>query len=220
MKKFHDKYRIPTARATWWNYGNNGLYFITICTAGREHYFGEITNQKKMKLTPVGEMALQCWLDIPNHFPFAKLDAFVVMPNHIHGILEIDKTGMVGNGGMIIDHGMIVETQNIASLPTTPDPPDMIIDDNMIGQTQNIASLRNDQQPSKQPPANQFGPQSQNLASILRGYKIGVKKFAIIHQIDFDWQTRYHDHIIRNDEEYYRIRDYIIENPNNWKEDG
>jgi REP element-mobilizing transposase RayT len=279
MKKFQDKYRIPTARATWWNYGNNGLYFITICTAGRMHYFGKIIDQKKMQLTPVGEMALQCWLDIPYHFPFVKLDVFIVMPDHVHGILEIDKPGMIGNDEMIVDPGTIVETQNFASLPITPENPDMINDNNMIGQTQNFASLPNNPgkpnmiddgnddgmididgmiinhgmivetqnfaslpndpgQPDmidddiigqtqnfaslrngQQPPSNHFGPQSQNLASILRGYKIGVKKYAINHQIDFDWQTRYYDHIIRNEEKYNRIRNYIIENPDNWKED-
>ena len=91
MDKFQNKYRIPSARAIWWNYANIGLYFITICTARREHYFGEIITHK-MLLTPIGRIAIECWLDIPNYFPFVKLDEFVVMPNHVHGILEIDKS--------------------------------------------------------------------------------------------------------------------------------
>jgi putative transposase len=46
MEKFRNKYRIASARAQWWDYGRNGLYFITICTANREHYFGKIVNGK------------------------------------------------------------------------------------------------------------------------------------------------------------------------------
>ena len=65
-------------------------------------------------------------------------------------------------------------------------------------------------------PTNQFGPQSKNLASIIRGYKSSVKKYATINNIDFVWQPRFHDHIIRNDESFHRISEYIINNPLNW----
>jgi REP element-mobilizing transposase RayT len=108
---------------------------------------------------------------IPSHFPFVLLDAFVIMPNHVHGILLIDKP---------------VETQHLASLP---------------------------------PPQNRFGPQSQNLASIIRGFKIGVTKYANQHQITFAWQSRYHDHVIRNTGDYDRIRQYVAENPQKWSAD-
>jgi len=151
------------------------------------------------------------------HGMIVETQNFASLPNNPDKPDIIDNgnvVGMIDIGGMNIIHGTIVETQNFASLPNDPGQSDMI-DDDIIGQTQNFASLRNGQQP----PMNHFGPQSRNLASILRGYKIGVKKYAISHQIDFAWQTRYYDHIIRNDEEYNRIRDYIIENPDNWKED-
>jgi putative transposase len=82
-------------------------------------------------------------------------------------------------------------------------------------ETQNLASLP--PQPSE--PRNKFGPQSQNLASIIRGYKIGVTKFARANNIPFTWQARYHDHVIRNDGEWERITKYIIANPMNWKND-
>ena len=65
-------------------------------------------------------------------------------------------------------------------------------------------------------PTNQFDPQSKNLASIIRGYKSSVKKYATINNIDFVWQPRFHDHIIRNDESFHRISEYIINNPLNW----
>ena len=66
---------------------------------------------------------------------------------------------------------------------------------------------------------NRFGPQSNNLASIVRGYKIGVTKYARQHNLPFKWQARYHDHVIRNAGEYERIQRYIHENPQKWAED-
>lgn len=66
---------------------------------------------------------------------------------------------------------------------------------------------------------NTFGPQSQNLGSVLRGYKAGVKAFATTNNIDFVWQTRYHDRVIRSNDELNRIRQYIVENPANWERD-
>ena len=56
---------------------------------------------------------------------------------------------------------------------------------------------------------NNFGPQSKNLASIIRGFKSSVTKYARINKIDFLWQPRFHDHIIRNEKSYQRISDYI-----------
>lgn len=86
--KYQNKYRIASARAPWWNYGWNAAYFITICTHNRDHFFGEIVNET-MRLSPVGALAHQYWQEIPDRFPYAQLDAWVVMPNHVHGILVI-----------------------------------------------------------------------------------------------------------------------------------
>lgn len=69
-------------------------------------------------------------------------------------------------------------------------------------------------------PKNRFGPQTQNLASIIRGYKTGVKKYSYLKTPEFKWQSRFHDHIIRNNTEYERIKKYIINNPANWFNDN
>ena len=204
LDKFQNKYRISSARLQHWDYGSDALYFVTICTQNREHYFGEIADGK-MQLSETGKMANRFWFEIPNHFPFVELGEFVVMPNHVHGIIIIDKTGYDGGigdgtiGG--VSNGAIVETQNFASLP--PNPP------------------QNPNSPQNPPPTrgNIFGPQSQNLASIIRGYKIGVTKFARNNNVPFSWQSRFHDHIIRNHESFVRISDYIINNPVNWQDD-
>jgi len=66
---------------------------------------------------------------------------------------------------------------------------------------------------------NKFGPQSKNLASIIRGFKIGVTINARKIHADFAWQSRYHDHIIRNDQSFDKIKDYIRNNPMNWIDD-
>ncbi|MDA3905825.1 MAG: hypothetical protein PF484_07100 [Bacteroidales bacterium] len=174
--KFQNKYRISSARLQNWDYGWNAAYFVTICTHNREYILGEIDNGK-MILSEIGKIAQQYWNEIPAHFPFVELDSFVVMPNHVHGIIIINKT------------------------------------DNVIVETQNFASRQSDH------PKNKFGPQSQNLASIIRGYKSGVKKYATINKIDFTWQPRFYDHIIRNDKSYHNIANYIINNPLNWKGD-
>lgn len=197
MDKFRNKYRISSARMQNWDYGWNAAYFVTICTANRDWFFGDIMDDKT-DLSEIGEIADKYWLTIPEHFPFVKLDVHVVMPNHVHGIVIIDKPDDGRND--IKNNGRNVETQNFASLP----------------QPQPIPRQLQSSQQSK----NKFGPQSQNLASIIRGYKTGVTKYARNNNIDFIWQSRFHDHIIRNDAEYQRIKNYIINNPKNWKDDS
>jgi len=174
--KYKGRYRIESARLKNWDYGWNAAYFVTICTHGREHYFGDIINGR-MQLSEIGHLANKYWSEIPKHFPFVELDSFVVMPNHVHGIVIINKP----------NDERYVETQNFASLPSES--------------------------------RNKFGPQSKNLASIIRGFKIGVTKNARIINADFAWQSRYYDHIIRNDESLFRIRDYIKNNPLKWMKD-
>ena len=90
MDKFRNKYRIPSARAPFWDYGWNAAYFVTICTHNRKHYFGKVVDGE-MVWSEIGKIAQRCWLEITEHFPFVKLDAHMVMPNHVHGIIIIDK---------------------------------------------------------------------------------------------------------------------------------
>ena len=132
------------------------------------------------------------WHEIPDHFPFVILDAFVIMPNHVHGIIIINKTDDGRDAGGGGNGGGNVETQNFASLQ---------------------------QQRKQSHPKNKFGPQSQNLASILRGYKTGVKKYSTMNIINFSWQPLFNDHIIRNNHSFDRIRNYINANIKNWKTD-
>jgi len=178
---FLNRYRIPSARAAWHDY-RNGMYFVTLCTRYRNHFFGEIvkddTGEPQMVLSAIGERANTCWGEIPSHFPHVETISWVIMPNHIHGILSINP---------IVGPYNSVETQNFASL-------------------QDISY-------------NRFGPQSKNLASVIRGFKIGVTKFARKYNLPFEWQPRFHDHIIRDEDELNRITNYIENNVAKWEED-
>ena len=191
--KLQNKYRVASTRLENYDYGANGAYFVTICTKGQESFFGNnvVMSNKieyQVQYSAIGKKAHDFWLGIPTHFPFVILDEFQIMPNHVHGILIIDK---------------LVETQYFASQKQQQKTP--------YQETQNIASL--------QEYKNSFGPQSNNLSSIIRGYKSAVKKFATLNNIDFGWQERFYDRIIRDEKELNTIRRYIVANPDNWAYD-
>ncbi|QQL49661.1 transposase [Mucilaginibacter ginkgonis] len=91
-EKFRDKYRTTSFRRPNWDYGSNGLYFVTICTKDKTHYFGDIVETQhivSLQKTEIANIAFKNWLEIPKHFSFVELDDFVIMPNHLHGILFI-----------------------------------------------------------------------------------------------------------------------------------
>jgi REP element-mobilizing transposase RayT len=85
---FVKKQRKPN-RLRYYDYSKDGIYFITICAARRNEFLGKIVNGK-MILNQKGAIAEKCWREIPLHFPTATLDAYVLMPDHIHGIISID----------------------------------------------------------------------------------------------------------------------------------
>lgn len=188
---FKNKYRISSTRLCGWDYSSCGYYFVTICTNNRIEYFGEIlkcnNGEYSMALSTIGKNVRDCWLAIPEHFPDVKLDAWIIMPNHVHGIIKIDKKQNHCNNP--------VETQNFAPLQAR--------------QTQSMSKFT----------PNRFGPQSRNLASIIRGFKIGVTKYAINNNIDFRWQSGYYDRIIRQENALYSVRHYIQTNPQYWNRD-
>ena len=90
--KFKNKYRTSSARAAWHDY-TGGIYFVTICTKNREHYFGEITydqnHEALMNLTDIGKNTDEHIRDISTHYPYAEIPLWVVMPNHLHCLVII-----------------------------------------------------------------------------------------------------------------------------------
>jgi len=86
--KYQNKYKIESARLKNWDYSREGYYFITICAKNRQGYFGRINNYQ-IELSKIGIMANKYWQAIPDHFSNVLLDEFIIMPNHIHGIVVI-----------------------------------------------------------------------------------------------------------------------------------
>lgn len=267
MEKFQDKYRIPSARAQWWDYGNNGFYFITICTANMNIHFGKIIKEEEpgkmrqkvfLQASPLGKIADEYWYKIPTKFPYAYLDAFTVMPNHVHGIIMINKKQILNKKissttekecspdkisgrdsnkkeeQKIIEEQEIVETRFIASPhpteiasphpteiasphPTEITPPHPT--ETGSPHPTKIASTRIETQKPGGITGNKNPMLHENLSRILNWYK-GRCSFEM-HKIntEFFWQYRFHDHIIRNKEEYHKIKNYILSNPENWEKD-
>ena len=81
-----------TIRLKEYDYSSPGGYFITICTQGKICSLGKIVNEE-MHLSSIGEIVERCWKDIPGHFPDVELDAYITMPNHVHGIIIINESG-------------------------------------------------------------------------------------------------------------------------------
>ena len=201
---FKNKYRIQSTRFQNWDYGNNAPYFITICSKNRFHYFGEIENNE-MNLNEFGSLAEHFWKEIPIKFPYAKLDDFIVMPNHIHGILFIEKpveTQFIASSSN--NDIRNVETRLIASNT----------DNNSYSEeTRLIASLQGGITKNMNPMLNE------NISRIIRWYK-GRCSFEIRKlNINFDWQPRFHDHIIRESNSFETIKNYIVNNPYSWETD-
>ena len=88
-KLFRNKYRIKSIRLEGWDYSADGYYSITICTKNRECVLGDIINGRT-KLSIIGEIIFNNWHEIPNHFEDVILDEFVIMPNHLHGIIIVE----------------------------------------------------------------------------------------------------------------------------------
>ena len=166
--------------------------FITICTREKERYFGEIL-EGKMVLSDIGKIAQIEWLKTFEMRQDMNLwmGEYVIMPNHFHAIIGI------GDNAYNIER----ESKNVM--------------DSIVGRRDAMHCVSTNQGE----PKNKFCPQSKNLASIVRGFKIGVTKYCRKIKSEFAWQPRYHDHIIRNKEEFQRISDYIKTNPKNWEKD-
>ena len=199
MEKFKGKYRIPSARWQNWDYRWAGAYFVTICTKGREHLFGEIVD-KRMVYSHVGVIADILWCEIKNHTKNVELAEYIVMPNHVHGILILNGDNV---SVPVVGTFSVVGTLHATSLqPTEPQPTEP-----------------QPEPPTKNQTMSNISPKSGSVSTVIRSYKSAVTMHARRLGFQMEWQTRFHDHVIRNDAEYQRIAQYIINNPLNWPSD-
>jgi putative transposase len=194
--KFNNIYRIPSARLAGYDYSNEGLYFITICTKDKAPFFGTCSNGT-VHLNEIGLLSKTFWEEIPVHFPNVILDEFVIMPNHIHGIICIHS----------------VETLHATSSIAKA----FQIENNIVPQiekTLHATSIREKNQHFKN-----ISPKVGSLSTIIRSYKSIVTNKAKAINPHFAWQSRFHDHIIRDANSLNNIQNYISNNPQNWQND-
>ena len=97
MNDFSEKYKRHSLRLRDYDYSRSGAYYITICTKNKECLLGEIITDKTplIRLSPIGGIVRKFWLEIPEQFRNVELDEFVIMPNHIHGVIIINPVGAI-----------------------------------------------------------------------------------------------------------------------------
>ncbi|MBQ2498771.1 MAG: transposase [Bacteroidales bacterium] len=206
-QKYHNKYRVPSARADWHDY-NGGAYFITICTKNREHFFGEIENGE-MILSEIGEYADKNISEITQHNCYAEIPLWIVMPDHIHMVVIIDDT-KTPHEKRAIDNGVetFPETSQYSNNVMKPQNSNKL----MKSETFQETSLQGDNRMSRVTQMQSW------LSVVIRQFKQSVTRFARTIQPSFAWQERYYDRIIRNQDEMNRIAEYIDNNVAKWCE--
>ena len=235
--KFNNIYKIETTRLKAWDYTKPGKYFVTICTHRRKEFFGEIID-KKMFLSDIGKIADVELQETEKIRKNIKLDKYVIMPNHIHGIIQIIKNDNESY------HGGIVETRRDNNVGTrrynnveTRHASSLHDNNHDHDHNHNHGNNHNhnhdhDQNKSKiQQQMSKISPKPGSLSVIIGSFKSAVTKTAnavgcLSNGINnkypcknFVWQSRFNDHIIRDKESLYRIRRYISKNPETWDND-
>jgi len=173
-----------------------------------------------MFLSQTGKMAHHFWRQIPIHFPFILLDEFVIMPNHMHGILTIDKQDEYDNGdGVDVAGGNGGGDGDDGNGGDNVETRQCLVSGNTDTDTETGGNTH--QNTPKTPGQKRFRNQGKHtISSIIGSYKSIVTRHARKINPNFGWQSRFHDHIIRNETAYRNIRQYIIDNPQKWKSDG
>lgn len=185
-------------RLKGYDYSKQGIYFITICCHHRKCWFGIIENEK-MILNEYGQIAYNEWDELPKRFSNIDLGEFVIMPNHMHGIIVIHSPGTTISGpGAPVFNGP--GASDFIGSGASPDPTD------------------------------QTGPMIPNnptIGDMVGAYKslAAVECLKIFKPNNIDqmmgklWQRNYYEHIVRDEQSFNRISEYIKNNPKNWQND-
>jgi len=218
-------------RLKGYDYSQAGAYFITICCKDRQCLFGHVADGQ-MVLNDAGNIAYNEWMKTPELRPIVELDVFVIMPNHMHGIVVIND---VGRGvshtphnndttqNPITDGGISGGGKGVLHTPYNEnvDTPQYVSGDDIVSDVCNTPHDQNTS-PDKRGVCNTpLRSPSQTIGAIVRGYKSSVTKQINVFRDCrmMVWQRNYHEHIIRNEKSYQTISDYIINNPAKWNDD-
>lgn len=187
-----ERHHRRSIRLKGYDYSRAGAYFVSVCTHDRICLLGDVISGV-VQLSPIGTAALECWMKIPQHFADVELDEFIIMPNHVHGIIFIQNDDVHTN------------VQNVGVQYIEP--------------LQRI-SLQNESR-RDEPKQHQYQHViSRSIGSIIRSYKSAVTRWCKQHRYEhFRWQRNYYERIIRNERELYEVRKYIINNPMKWELD-
>ena len=199
-----------------YDYAQPGLYFITLCTHQREALFGLI-HAGSVEKNRAGEMVQEVWEALPSRFPSVELDAFVLMPNHIHGLLCLTQTWpeqTVGRGEPCVRPPLPFPPVPPLLCPPLPSAP-------RNGRTQ--GSPLQQSQTGHHPSGTDMG----TIGRIIQAFKSlttyeytqGVKQNGWPPFNGRMWQRNYYDHIVRDEQSLKNIRNYIDANPGNWGQD-
>jgi REP element-mobilizing transposase RayT len=192
---FQNKYRIESTRLKDYDYSSDGAYFITICTKNREHLFGEIIDGR-LPETEQSKICAACWADLPNHYDNCVLDAFMIMPNHVHIVVIIRNRDDNDGDASIrkrVETGL--KCDNVCVRVETGLKP--------VSTTSHMNKAH-------------------SVSEIIRGFKTFTARKINIYQNtpgEPFWQLRFYDHVVRNEEALNHIREYIGNNPMNWEND-
>lgn len=193
MNKYNPNiHKRRSIRLKGYDYSQAGLYFITICCQNRECRFGNVVNGK-MQLNDAGTMVENEWLKLPERFNNVQLHEYVVMPNHFHVIFEI-----VG-ATLVVALNDVGQPENQNGQPI-----------NQHGQPQGFA-------PTKPKTVGDMMGAFQSIVTVQ--YIRGVKQHGWKSFNGKLWQRNYWEHIVRNEQSYQRISEYIINNPKKWEND-
>ncbi len=174
-------------RANWHNY-SGAEYFVTICTKNHAHYFGKV-HEGNVHLTAVGEWLKQQIENVQCHYKYAEIPLYVIMPNHVHLIVIIDGKKIPYDRSSRIDAASHVRHNS-----------EILYD----GKNRMHEIMR------------EISNRQGWLSVCVGGIKSAVTRFAHENNIPFAWHPRYHDHIIRHQDEMNRIAKYIEQNPLRW----
>ncbi len=205
MKYNPEKHHRRSIRLKGYDYSQPGWYFVTVVTQNREMLFGVVVNDK-MVLDLFGKIIDYHWRKLPRHFKNIVLDEYQIMPNHFHGIIHIV-------GAM---HSDLNNQKNNENFNGNVGAMHSDLDNQ-----KNNEKFNGNASPLSQP-RRPHGTVPGSLGAIMQNFQsVTTRKINRIRKTPGArlWQRNYWEHIIRNETELNRIRNYIINNPKNWDED-
>jgi REP element-mobilizing transposase RayT len=219
MKHNPEMRRRRSIRLRGYDYARPGSYFVTVCTHRRESLFGEVIDGQ-MRRNALGDIVHAEWYATERVRPEVRLDAFVVMPNHLHGILEIIDVG--ARRGLAPDANAKMADGKRATHRLAPTAYRQIDKSQIRTRGAGVVGARRRLAPTEGARGRPHGPAPGSVGAILGQIKSLTKK-AINKTRGTPgmpvWQPNYHEHVIRSEKELQRIREYICNNPLRWRFD-